>query len=96
MNFWDAHSIFFLIGLVLFPRITVVFFSQVTGGLIFWIVFLVFPRIVVPILAAYYYWDTNPVLVVLSFLICFSAETGEKTVVKRRVVRRRHEDIIDV
>ena len=100
MNFWDVHGIFFLIGLVLFPRITVIFFSQITGfGLLFWIAFLIFPRIVIPILAAYYYWDTNPVLVVLAFLISLSTETGEKTVVRKAVVRRKPDrpvEFIDV
>lgn len=97
MSFWDVHGLFFLAGLVLFPRITVILFSHVTGGLLFWVFFLLFPRIVIPILAAYHYWDTNPILVILSFLICISAETGEKTIVQRRVVRRRRrEDIIDV
>ena len=89
MNFWQAHGLFFLLGLVFFPRITVFFFSQVTGGLVFWVFFLFFPRLVIPILAAYHYWGTNPVLVILSFLICLGGETSEKTVVKRTVIVRR-------
>jgi len=95
-SFWDVHGIFFLMGLVLIPRLTVIFFSAVTGGLLFWIAFLIFPRIVIPILAAYHYWDTNPVLVVLAFLICLSVETGEKTVVKRSVIRKKPTEFIDV
>jgi hypothetical protein len=95
-NFWDVHNIFFLIGLVFIPRLTVIFFSAVTGGLLFWIAFLIFPRIVIPILAAYHYWDTNPVLVILAFVICLSVETGEKTVVKRKVISRRPTEFIDV
>lgn len=88
-NYWDVHGLLFLLGLTFFPRITVIFFSYVTGGLLFWIFFLLFPRLVIPILAAYHYWDTNPILVVLSFLICLGGESGEKTIVKRRIVRRR-------
>lgn len=91
MNFWAVHSVFFLMGLVFFPRLTVILFSHVTGGPIFWIFFLVVPRLVIPILAAYHYWDTNPILVVLSFLICLGGETGEKTVVKRTIVVRRRD-----
>src|ERR1043166_1281189 len=67
MNFWDVHGLLFLLGLVAFPRITVFFFSHVIGGPIFWIFFLIFPRLVIPILAAYHYWGTNPILVILSF-----------------------------
>lgn len=89
MNFWEVHGIFFLLGLVFFPRITVIFFSHVTGGPLFWIFFLIFPRIVIPILAAYHYWDTNPVLVVLSVVVCLSGETGEKRVVQKSVTVRR-------
>ncbi len=95
MNFWQAHGLFFLAGLVFFPRITVVFFSNVIGGPLFWIFFLFFPRLVIPILAAYHYWDTNPILVILSFLICLGGEGGEKTIVKRTVIRGRSVDIVD-
>jgi hypothetical protein len=91
MNYWDVHGFLFLAGLTFFPRLTVFFFSAVTGGLLFWVFFLFFPRIVIPILAAYHYWDTNPVLVVLSFLICLGGETGEKTVVQRTVSTRRRD-----
>lgn len=95
MSFWDEHGIFFLLGLVLFPRLTVIFFSHLPGmGLLFWIVFLLFPRIVIPILGAYYYWDTNPVLVVIAFFVSFSGETGEKTVVQRKVSRRHRERLL--
>ena len=87
-NFWEMHGLLFLAGLTFSPRITVLLFSGVTGGLLFWIFFLIFPRIVIPILAAYHYWDTNPVLVIVSFVICLSAETGEKAVVKKKVVVR--------
>lgn len=85
MSYWEVHGVLFLIGLTLFPRLTVLLFSHVTGLLIFWIFFMCFPRIVIPILAAYHYWDSNPILVVISFLICLGGETGEKTVVRRAV-----------
>jgi hypothetical protein len=91
MNFWEVHGIFFLLGLVFFPRITVILFSHVTGGPLFWIFFLIFPRIVIPILAAYHYWDTNPVLVVLSFVVSLSGETGEKQIVRKTVITRHKE-----
>jgi hypothetical protein len=95
VNFWDVHGLFFLLGLTFFPRLTVIFFSHVAGGPLFWVFFLIFPRIVIPILAAYHYWHTNPVLVVLSFLVCLGGETGEKTVVQKKVVRRRRETLVD-
>lgn len=92
MNFWEVHGVFFLLGLVFFPRLTVIFFSHVTGGPLFWIFFLLLPRLCIPILAAANYWDTNPVLVILSFVICLGGESGEKHVVYRRTTRHRHEE----
>ena len=96
MNYWDVHGLLFLLGLTFFPRITVLFFSHVTGGLLFWIFFLLFPRLVIPILAAYHYWDTNPILVILSFFISLGGESGEKSIVKRKVIRRtRSREIVE-
>lgn len=89
MNFWDVHGPLFLLGCTLFPRITVILFSGVTGGPIFWIFFLLFPRICIPIIAAANYWETNPVLVVLSFLVCLGGEGGEKGAVHRTVIVRK-------
>jgi hypothetical protein len=88
MNYWEVHTVWFLIGLTFFPRLTVLIFSHVTGGPLFWIFFLLFPRIVIPILAAYHYWDTNPVLVIVSFAISLGGETGEKKVVHKTVIVR--------
>lgn len=78
-DFWAVHGLLFLLGLMFFPRITVFFFSAVTGGILFWIVFLFFPRIVVAILAVVHYWDTNPILVICAFIWCLGGESSEKT-----------------
>ncbi len=91
MNYWEHHGILFLVGLTLFPRITVILFSGVTGGPIFWVFFLILPRLCIPILAAAHYWDTNPILVILAFIICLSGEGGEKRVVQKVVIRERRE-----
>lgn len=79
-NYWAGHGFLFAIGLIVFPRITVLFVSAVSGGLLFWIWFLLFPRFTIPILAAAYYWHTNPVLVILSVFIFWPLEAGEKKV----------------
>ena len=88
MSFWDVHGVIFLLGLMVFPRITVFFFSTVTGGLLFWIAFLIVPRIFIAILAAYNYWDTNPILVILAFLWCLGGETTEKEATRRAAQRQ--------
>lgn len=81
-EFWQVHGILFLLGLVFLPRITVFFFSAVTGGFLFWLGFLIFPRIFIAVLAAYYYWDTNPFLTVFAILLCLGGESAEKSGLK--------------
>jgi hypothetical protein len=78
MDFWVEHGLIFLLGLAFFPRITVFFFSAVTGGFLFWTGFLFFPRIYIAIIAILNYWDTNPVLCVIALLMAISGESAEK------------------
>jgi hypothetical protein len=78
MSFWDTHGILFLLGLMFFPRITVWFFSAITGGLVFWLGVLVVPRVCIIFIAIYSYVDTNPSLVILSVLWCLFGELAEK------------------
>lgn len=79
VDFWTIHGWFFLLGLVFFPRITVWFFSAVTGGFWFWVGFLIFPRIFIAVIACIGFWDTNPVLCVISILCCLGGEVAEKS-----------------
>ena len=92
VNFWEVHGVWFLLGLVFFPRVTVLLFSNVAGGLLFWIGFLIVPRVFVAILAAANYWESNPVLVILAFIICLTGEGGEKKVVHQTVIVRGDRD----
>ena len=84
MNFWDVHGIIFLLGLCFFPRITVWFFSTVTGGFLFWLGFLLVPRIYIAIIACYNFWETNPVLCVIAVLSCLGGEGTEKNTITRK------------
>lgn len=69
MNFWDHHGVFFLLGMLFFPRITGIFFSFFTPGPIFWIFYFFCPRILTAIVACHYYWATNPLLCILAILL---------------------------
>lgn len=82
-NFWDIHGLWFLLGCAFFPRITVWFFSAVTGGFWFWLGFLLVPRIYVAIIACYWFWETNPVLCVLAVVMCLGGESTEKSTVAK-------------
>ena len=76
-NFWAYHSIFLLIGLTLFPRISL-FFCNISTSLLFWLGWFFLPRIVIAINATIYYFDTNLILVIISWIIALSGESAEK------------------
>lgn len=92
MNFWDVHGVigglFFLFFLAFLPRVTLMFISLLLGaiGITFWgvIGWIFVPRILVAIIATTVYWDTNPVLSVLSWIVALCGEGAEKTVVKNK------------
>ena len=76
-NFWSYHTIFLLVGLTFFPRISL-FFCNIPGSLLFWIGWLTLPRIVISINATIYYIESNPLLVILSWIIALGGESAEK------------------
>jgi len=83
MDYWAVHGFWLLVGLTFLPRLTVIIGTLVGAlalsyGILFWIGFILFPRIFIAILAAYNYWDTNPVLVVIACLLCLGGEGCEK------------------
>lgn len=102
-NYWDRRGVFFLIFITVFPRLTLLFSSVATGGLIWWLGWLLVPRILVAVLATIAYWNQNPILVVISWLVAVGGESSEKVVIVRRSAGRAHRyrptgrgDIIDV
>lgn len=76
MDFWVNHSILFLIGLALFPRITLLFFAATPFGLLAWVGWLVAPHLLVAILSLPY-WDENPILVIGAWIMAFLGTGGE-------------------
>jgi hypothetical protein len=88
MNYWQHHGVLFLIGCAIFPRITTLFFSAATFGLWSILGWIFAPHLLVAILATTYYWDTNPVLVIISWFFAFGGTGGEAKVAQRGVRRR--------
>ncbi len=84
MNFWDVHGIFFLAFMCFFPRLTLLFSSVASGGLLWWLGWIFAPRLLVAILATTAYWNTNTILVVITWIWALSGETAEKAVVVKR------------
>ena len=87
-NFWSHHSIFLLIGLTFFPRVSLLLFCNIPYDflltnkiliLFHWLGWFFLPRIVISIYATIYYLDTNIILVFLSWFIALSGESAEKS-----------------
>ena len=83
-NFWETHGFFFLIFITIFPRLTLLFSSVPFGGFFWWLGFLFAPRILVAILATIAYWQQNPILVLISWLVALGGESGEKYYISSR------------
>lgn len=86
MNFWDVHSILFVVCLFFFPRLTMLF-ATVWGGILWWIGWIFAPRLLVAILATTFYWETNTVLVVLTWFWAIGGEGAEKKFSHRSVTK---------
>ena len=81
MNFWDVHSIFFILFMFGFPRLTMLFTGVCAAwfGPLFFLGWLLVPRLTVAILATTVYWHTNPVLCVFAWIWAFCGESAEKS-----------------
>ena len=86
VDFWDVHGFLFLFFMLLFPRLTLLFSSVVSGGFWWWFGWFIAPRILVAILATTSFWDTNPVLVILSWMVALSGESSEKKIRNQTII----------
>jgi len=82
ISYWNVHGVFLLFFLALFPRLTLLFSSIASGGLVWWLAWIFAPRILIAILATQAYFQTNPVLVVIAWLVALSGEATEKVVIR--------------
>lgn len=74
----------FLLGLAIFPRITLLVSSVLTGGILWWLGWLFTPHVLVAILATNSYWVTNPILVMLSWVFAIIGVKVEYSVFLKR------------
>lgn len=88
-NFWDKHGLLFLLFITLFPRLTLFFSSVPFGGLFWWIGFIFAPRLLVAILATIAYWQQNPILVTIAWLVALGGEASEKHFIINRPYKKR-------
>jgi hypothetical protein len=83
VNFWDVHGWVFLFFMFFFPRITTLVATAAVsmyGGVLFWLGWLLLPRLTVAIIATTIYWTHNPFLCVVAWAWAFAGETSEKRV----------------
>jgi hypothetical protein len=78
VDFYQRHGFFFLIAIAIFPRLTLLFSSVASGGLLWWLGFVFCPRFLVACLATVTYLRTNPILVTISWAMALSGESMEK------------------
>jgi hypothetical protein len=69
VNYWDVHGWLFLVGITLFPRLTMLFFTAAPWGWLAWLGWIVWPNLLAAVLATTFYWRTNPVLCVCAWLM---------------------------
>ena len=86
MDYFAIHGVLLLFALALFPRISMVCMllwgTLISGGVLWWLGFVFMPGLVVAVEATTHYWDTNPVLCVVAWIVAFggfSAETKTAT-----------------
>lgn len=93
-DFWDKRGIFFLVFVTAFPRLTLLFSSVISGGFLWWLSWLIVPRVLVATLATISYWEQNKILVTIAWLIAIGAETSEKRVVYKKTSKYQTKKII--
>lgn len=89
VDYFDKHGWFFLFSIAIFPRLTLllsglIFNSIEFGGIVWWLSFFIAPRFLVSTLATISYWNTNQILVIISWLIALGGESSEKFVITKK------------
>jgi hypothetical protein len=75
-DWWSDHGLLALVCIAVFPRLTLLFGSFATGGLLWWLGWLFAPHLLVAILALSF-WDANPYLVIAAWIVALIGTGGE-------------------
>jgi hypothetical protein len=82
-DYWDKRGVFFLIFMGLFPRLTLLI-STAWGGFLWWLGLIIAPRVLVALMATIAFWNQNPILVTIAWLMAIGGESTEKSFIVRR------------
>ena len=91
MDFLAAHpdnAVWVLLGCALFPRITMFLIIDPFTSVLSILGFVFLPHLMVAVLATTMYWDTDPLLCVLSWLLALGGSSGEAKAGTRAVSAR--------
>jgi hypothetical protein len=77
-----GHGIWFLIGLAIFPRITLLLFASTPFGWLAWSGWLIAPHFLVAFLSLPF-WNSHPVLVIIAWIMAFVGTGGEGRTIQR-------------
>ena len=87
-NFWDYHTVWFIVAMFFFPRLTMLFGTTVGGGWLYWLGWLFAPRLTVAIYATMLHSQVNLVLVILTWIWALGGEHCEKTSIQIKTKHR--------
>jgi hypothetical protein len=78
IGFFEAHTLawLWLLGLAIFPRITLLFIGG-PFGFLHWLGWLFAPHLLVALMGTARYWDTNPWLCVIAWVVALVGSSGE-------------------
>jgi len=82
MDFFEKHTLVTAIFLALFPRLTLLIASFATGGALWWLGWVFCPHILVAVLAIPFF-DRNPVLVILAWIVALAGTRTEVSAASR-------------
>ena len=77
-----GHGIWFLVGLALFPRVTLLLFAATPFGWLAWVGWLVAPHLLVAVLSLPF-WHSHPLLVVAAWVVAVAGTGGEARIARR-------------
>jgi hypothetical protein len=85
---FHPHWFWFMFFMAFFPRLTMLFTGICTAGwshiVLFWFGWVLTPRLTVAILATFFYFHTNPVVCIFTWLWALGGEGAEKKAARRR------------
>lgn len=84
-DFWNFHGVWFLIAMFFFPRLTMLFLTSTGGGFLYWLGWLLMPRLTVAIIATILFNEHNTLLLVFTWVWALGGEFGEKSVAKSTI-----------